>query len=246
MINGLRRLDSPHFLASVRSADEAHIALEGGADLIDCKDPANGALGALDDCEIAAICDVVGGRLPVSATVGDLSTEPSVMVAGAKRVAAAGADFVKIGFFGDAPAEEAIGALGAAELGHARLVGVLMADRAPNFTLIAELARAGFAGVMIDTADKTSGALFDVIPLSDLQAFIGLARRHGLAVGLAGSLTVVHIQAAVALRPDIIGFRRALCEGARAGQIELARVEEVRDALAAPAAGSGAIERSVA
>ena len=46
MIEGLRR-GRPAFLASVINADEADIALEGGADIIDCKDPASGALGAL-------------------------------------------------------------------------------------------------------------------------------------------------------------------------------------------------------
>ena len=34
-------------LASVQDAEEADIALLGGADIIDFKDPAHGALGAL-------------------------------------------------------------------------------------------------------------------------------------------------------------------------------------------------------
>ena len=35
-----------HLLVSVRSAEEAAAALEGGADVIDAKDPDNGALGS--------------------------------------------------------------------------------------------------------------------------------------------------------------------------------------------------------
>ncbi|HVG82213.1 MAG TPA: (5-formylfuran-3-yl)methyl phosphate synthase, partial [Methylomirabilota bacterium] len=36
------------FLASIASVEELPAALEGGADLIDVKDPATGALGATD------------------------------------------------------------------------------------------------------------------------------------------------------------------------------------------------------
>ncbi|MBY0228781.1 MAG: (5-formylfuran-3-yl)methyl phosphate synthase, partial [Gemmataceae bacterium] len=35
----------PGLIVSVRSADEARIALENGADLIDVKEPSRGALG---------------------------------------------------------------------------------------------------------------------------------------------------------------------------------------------------------
>ena len=41
-------------LASVKDTDEAEIALSGGADIIDFKDPAHGALGALPVEVIAA------------------------------------------------------------------------------------------------------------------------------------------------------------------------------------------------
>jgi uncharacterized protein (UPF0264 family) len=59
-------------LVSVRSMEEAQAALEGGADLIDIKEPNRGPLGKARDSVIAAIVEVVAGRRPVSAAMGEL------------------------------------------------------------------------------------------------------------------------------------------------------------------------------
>ena len=47
------------FLASVKSLDEAKTVLEFDVDIIDMKDPANGALGALETGEITKIVEHV-------------------------------------------------------------------------------------------------------------------------------------------------------------------------------------------
>ena len=87
-------------LASVRSLDEALIALEGGADLIDLKEPSRGALGALDHAAVRICVQAINGRRPVSATIGDLpSMDPQLMTDAVERMAATGVDFIKIGFF---------------------------------------------------------------------------------------------------------------------------------------------------
>ena len=41
-------------LVSVRNAEEAESALQGGADILDAKEPANGALGKVDATTLAA------------------------------------------------------------------------------------------------------------------------------------------------------------------------------------------------
>ena len=63
------------FLASVRDAEEAELALGAGADIVDLKDPGQGALGALAPDTIAACVRHVAGRAPVSATIGDRPLE---------------------------------------------------------------------------------------------------------------------------------------------------------------------------
>src|SRR5262245_30082306 len=62
-------------LVSVRNAEEAEIALEGGADVIDVKEPKRGALGAADSEVWREILQVVAGRAIVSAEMGELMEE---------------------------------------------------------------------------------------------------------------------------------------------------------------------------
>ena len=54
-------------LISVTSVEEAKLALIHGADIIDLKDPASGALGALPLPIIQAVLALVDGKKPVSA-----------------------------------------------------------------------------------------------------------------------------------------------------------------------------------
>jgi len=230
MIDGLRQ-GRPAFLASVTNAGEAEVALAGGADIIDCKNPASGALGALSTDTVRKIVQRVDGRLPVSATIGDLPAHPEILTKAAAKMAATGVDVVKIGFFGDSDPRRGIDALGAARAGRIRLVAVLMADRDPDFALLGELAAAGFEGVMLDTADKSGGGLTSTLPSDRLAEFVRIARGSSLFVGLAGSLKESDIPVLMELEPDMLGFRGALCSGGRVSAIEPHRVVSVRHGI---------------
>jgi uncharacterized protein (UPF0264 family) len=230
MINGLRR-GRPAFLASVMNAGEAEVVLAGGADIIDCKNPASGALGALSTDTVRKIVQRVDGRQPVSATIGDLPAHPEILTKAAAEMAATGVDIVKIGFFGDRDPHRGIEALGAARAAATRLVAVLMADRDLEFTLLEDLATAGFEGVMLDTADKSAGGLMSVLPAERLAEFVRMARDNRLFVGLAGSLKESDIAVLVDLEPDMLGFRGALCSEGRTSAIEPNRVASVRHQL---------------
>lgn len=221
----------PRFLASVTTADEADLALRGGADIIDAKNPLAGALGALPVDVVRSIIVRVAGRAPVSATVGDLPAEPRVLVEAARAMAATNANFVKIGFFGHADPRAAIETLGNADIGQSTLVAVLMADRDPDFSLLPVLAKHGFGGVMLDTAGKAAGALTDALPLARLSEFVRLARAAGLTAGLAGSLRLEHVATLSSLQPGILGFRGALCRLGRTSALDAKNVCAVRAAL---------------
>lgn len=218
----------PRFLASVTSAAEALTAMAAGAEIIDGKNPAAGALGALPHETVRAIAEAVAGRVPVSATIGDLPPQPEILCPAATAMAATGVDLVKIGFFAGGDTRASIAALGALKLGHARLVGLLLADRNPDFNLISAMAAAGFAGVMLDTATKDGRALPDVMSAAAIARFIAAARSAGMFVGLAGALRRQHIPAIAALTPDVMGFRGALCAGSvREGSLEKDAVRAV-------------------
>ena len=62
-------------LVSVRNADEAAAALDGGAAIIDVKEPRHGSLGAAEPEAIAAVARVVGDRRPWTMACGELGGE---------------------------------------------------------------------------------------------------------------------------------------------------------------------------
>jgi len=94
------------------------------------------------------------------------------------------------------------------------------------------LARCGFFGAMLDTADKRAGSLRDRMDDRTVAGFISAARALGLYTGLAGSLKRDDVAPLLAAAPDFLGFRRALCAGyERAGAIDAQKVAEVRAAL---------------
>ena len=98
-------------LASVTGPEEAEIVLAGGADIVDLKDPARGALGAVAVETVRATVAAVAGRRPVSAVTGDLPMQLGPVVAAAENMAGAGVDYVKQGIFPGGEPEQCIRAL---------------------------------------------------------------------------------------------------------------------------------------
>lgn len=241
---------APRFLASVTSPDEALIARAGGADIIDAKNPAAGALGALSPATVAHIRACLPQYVTLSATIGDLACEPATIAAAVGRMAGSGCDLIKIGFFPGGDAHAAIAAVGRLALGKTRLVGLLLADLEPDFDLIPCMAEAGFAGVMVDTAGKVSGSLTQHLTPAQLRHFLDAAAKSNLFAGIAGSLRVSDVPSLVPLMPDVLGFRGALCRsGDRTGPIDLTCVRHVRQALdraAAALEGNSAAVRATA
>lgn len=218
-------------LASVATLEEASLALRLGADILDLKDPAAGALGAWDPALLPEAVRLVAGRVPVSATVGDLPMEPVRLRDAARATAAAGVDIVKLGFFGGTGQRGVPDALAPVARSGVRLVAVLMADQQPDLELTPLLAGAGFFGVMLDTADKGAGGLRRHLDPVRLAAFVAEARAHGLVSGLAGSLRRADIAPLGRLRPDYLGFRGALCGGDRTAGLDAGAMAAVRRAV---------------
>jgi uncharacterized protein (UPF0264 family) len=88
-------------LVSVRDVDEASLAAAAGVDLVDCKDPGAGALGALSPSRVASIVRALranGFDGPVSATIGDVPPEAvTEILRRVEAVAACGVNLVKVG-----------------------------------------------------------------------------------------------------------------------------------------------------
>ena len=175
------------FLASVVSPAEAQVALDCGADIIDCTDPARGALGAPAAEVVAAIVRGVAGARPVSAAAGGLELAGAQLVGAVRALRDAGADIVKVGFADEADARAKLETLRPlAE--DVQLVAVLLADRKPPLGMIEDMAAAGFSGAMLDTVDKTRGRFLETLDAADAAEFIEKCRAAGLSAGVSGSL----------------------------------------------------------
>ncbi|MFG1402879.1 (5-formylfuran-3-yl)methyl phosphate synthase [Xanthobacter sediminis] len=233
-------MSTPGFLASVADLAEMEQALAFGVDIVDLKNPAEGALGAWPEERLKAAVArwrASGSRARLSATVGDQPLDPAALAAAAARTAAAGVPLVKIGFaLPRAGAEAALAPCLAALAPLARetrLIAVLFADQGPDTGLVPAFATAGFAGVMLDTADKAAGGLRRHLGEPALARFVDLARASGLMTGLAGSLKLEDVPPLAALRPDYLGFRGALCAGGRTSALDPERMAAVAHALRA-------------
>lgn len=217
-------------LASVNSLAEALLVEAAAVDIIDLKQPARGALGALD---VAVVAEIVRHLQPgscVSATIGDLPMQPELILPAVQAMAATGVNYVKIGFFPGGDWQTCIAGLQTlAEQGVA-LVAVLFADTRPEFAVIETLSRAGFRGVMLDTADKQLGSLTQLMAVDELQIFVDRAASLGLLSGLAGSLRADDVARLLPLGPDYLGFRGALCrQHARTGQLDATQISVLRE-----------------
>jgi len=219
------------FLASVTGAEEAAVAVAHGADIVDLKDPARGALGALSEETVRAAVAGIAGKRPVSAVIGDLPMQPEAIVGAASAVADRGVDFIKVGLFPEPGREACIRALHALAR-TTKIIGVMFADLTPDPALIRTMADASFAGAMLDTAGKGGGRLLDHIDVPALREFVAACRSHGLLAGLAGSLETPDVPRLLLLQPDVLGFRTALCAGrVRTAPIEAAAVDVVRELI---------------
>ncbi|MFG1179792.1 (5-formylfuran-3-yl)methyl phosphate synthase [Xanthobacter versatilis] len=225
-------------LASVADLAEMEVALGAGADIVDLKNPAEGALGAWAEAPLKAAVArwrAAGCVTGLSATVGDQPLDAATILAAARRTASTGVPLVKIGFplpldGAGAALAPVLDALRPLALG-TRLIAVLFADQDPDLSTIAQFAEAGFHGVMLDTADKAAGGLLAHLPVPRLAGFVAEARAAGLLTGLAGSLKLQDIAPLATLKPHYLGFRGALCATGRTSALDPARLARVREEL---------------
>jgi (5-formylfuran-3-yl)methyl phosphate synthase len=233
---------APGLLVSVRSAAEAAIALAGGADVIDVKEPDRGPLGAADPNTIAEIVRIVGRQAPVTAAVGELL---DVGPHGAMRTTEMlpyGVALFKIGLHGCRDVRDWKVRLSQAasrcdaQASRPQPVAVVYADwqraRAPDPTAVLRFAaESGCPALLIDTWDKSAGNLFVHWPVIELARFISQVRAHPIATVLAGSLSEANLVTALRLAPDLVAVRGAACENGRGGTITAARVAELKQMI---------------
>jgi len=220
-------------LVSVFNDSEARAALDGGADIVDAKDPRSGALGAVSLDMFRRIRASVGNAVPVSAALGDAADEAAIE-AMAREFTIAGAAFVKIGFAGISDSARARSLLAAAvRVAPTKVVAVTYADRQGELSFARVLdigSTVGTIGILIDTCDKNGPGLRHLVDTATLSAWTSAARGAGLIVAGAGRLTLDDLGWVRECGVDIAGVRGAACESGRIGRVSAERVRLLRAA----------------
>ena len=192
------------FLASVASVEEAKLALAGGADIIDLKNPHTGALGALPLTTIADTVEFINNNAQTSATIGDLTADSGDVPDAVRAMQNyQGRTLSRLDYFqAEAIFSELINSL-SVEASKYKLIAVLFADQKLDLSLLPQLAEAGFHGVMLDTATKQGSGLRANLPDQDLTRFIQTARQLGLISGLGRSIIHLGYPHPVTTRPGL-------------------------------------------
>jgi uncharacterized protein (UPF0264 family) len=231
-------------LVSVRSASEAKVAVENGADIVDAKEPWAGPLGAVSPPVLATILRALPDEMPLGIALGDVRAGADV-VSTLDRLALparAGAVYLKLGFAGGATSEEialmlrlAVSrarALGSSVLIVAAAYADYQRARSPSpGDVLAAAISAGAAGALIDTWAKDGLGLLDHLAGDELRGWSLRARSQGLLAAVAGSLGPAAIPAVLAAEPDILGVRGAVCRGGRRGDLDPMRLRRLRELL---------------
>lgn len=213
-------------LISPVSLEEARFVVEGGADIVDIKNVAEGSLGAQGPWVLRAVVEEFHGRGAVcSAALGDLPFKPGTAALAAFGAANCGVDYIKAGLHGARDYEQALAMMDnvvrairlvrsdilAVACGYAdceRFGGVQPLD------VVRAAAEAKADLAMLDTAIKDGRTLFDALSEETLTDFVQAAREAGLRTALAGSVGTRHLEALARIRPDIVGIRGAVCDAA--------------------------------
>lgn len=231
-------------LVSVRSAAEVNAALSGGAHIIDAKEPARGSLGPVSDQVLIEILAEVPARHAISVALGDWSNPEQLgsAIASLPLRPRSAPVYLKLGFAGVACIDEierllaTAAAISSNTSASACIVAVAYADAeragAPSPDSISEAAaRAGAAGVLLDTYLKDGRSLPAWMSLPALARWVDRARDRGLMTALAGGLQLEDMELAHAAGAEIVGVRGAACEGGREGRVSAARVRALRTRL---------------
>ncbi|WP_337173786.1 (5-formylfuran-3-yl)methyl phosphate synthase [Paludisphaera sp.] len=226
-------------LVSVRSADEARLALAGGASIIDVKEPAHGPLGRACSGAWAQVREVVPADVKLSAALGELTEWRGDDPPGVPPGALAEFDYLKVGLAGVGPdwEDEWRALADRLDAGRVRWIAVAYTDweaaGAPSPTALLRAAFP-FRGVLFDTWDKSKPAAWPPDFLDVLAGF----RDRDATIALAGGLTVDRLAEISPFRPDIVAVRGAACvNGRRDGDIDPARVAELTSLVGEIGAG---------
>ena len=220
---------------------EALESIEGGADIVDVKNPKEGSLGANFPWVIREIRDLTPKDMLVSATLGDVPYKPGTVSLAAMGALVSGADYIKVGLYGTSNYEQALEVMTnvvktvkdknpeaivvASGYADAHRVGAISPWEIPKVAK-----ESGSDLAMLDTAVKDGKTLFDYLDIDDLEKFVDEIHSYGLKSALAGSVKKEQLKPLYDIGCDVVGVRGAACLGGdrNSGKIHRSAVAELK------------------
>jgi len=231
-------------LISPIDTEEAHEAIEGGADIIDVKNPKEGSLGASFPWIIKSVREMTPNTMQLSATLGDVPYKPGTVSLAAVGAVVSGADYIKVGLYGTKNSQQAFDVMKnvvkavneyrddafvvASGYADAYRVGAVEPMEIPELA-----AEAGADLAMVDTAIKDGKNLFDFMDKEKLAKFVDEIHDHGMMAALAGSIKEEHLPFLKGLKCDVVGVRGAACIGGdrNSGRIHRSAVARLKNIM---------------
>ncbi len=229
-------------LISPINPEEAIASHEGGADIVDVKNPKEGSLGANFPWIISAVKESIRSEKPISATIGDFNFKPGTASLAALGAAVAGADYIKVGLYDVQTEEQALEMLTKITKAvkdfdpEKKVVASGYSDYERINSINPQLlpavgAKAGVDVVMVDTGVKDGRSTFEFMDEEALTVFTAAIRDVGLMSAIAGSLVFDDIPVLKRIQPDIIGVRGMVCGGDRNDGIRAELVEKLKNEM---------------
>lgn len=240
-INGSTGASPSQLLVSVRSEQEINEAIAGGADIVDLKEPSDGALAptSLQLWQAAARLASDSKFPPLSAALGE-----SADALGIAQSLPAGFQFAKVGPSGQESADD-LRSLWSAVRDlldpSIELVAVAYADHQAGrclrpetiFSLAAEF---GFLRCLVDTFIKDGQSTKGHLGIDGLFDLSRIAKKNGLWWALAGSICLedaIAVNEQIARNglgvPDCYGVRGDVCDQGRGGRLSIDRVRRWKE-----------------
>jgi hypothetical protein len=229
-------------LVSPINTEEAVSACNGGADIIDVKNPKEGSLGANFPWVIKKVKDSIDSKKPISATIGDFNYKPGTASLAAYGAASSGAEYIKVGLYDIQTEEQAYDMLEnitnsvksydsnkkvvACGYSDYQRINSISPMKLPEIG-----ANAGVDLVMMDTGHKDGKSTFYFMSENTLSEFVDLAHSYGLETALAGSIKFDDLEPLKRINPDIIGVRGIVCGGDRNTVVQEELVTKVKAQL---------------
>ena len=231
-------------LVSIRSIEEAAAVNGLKIDIIDLKEPKNGPTGMLDFIDIKNIVSALRdnkfyGKISTTFELnkGHISRND---IAKIEDLVTLGLDYIKVGVSADMNTwgdllkfTDILNEIKTKVLEN-KLILVLMITRKPSLNIIKNIPPSGvvkFSGIMVDTLNKESGSIFDILNLTELQIIKKAALENNVDFGIAGSLDASHTSLINQLQPNWAGFRGGVCLKERSGPLSRLRLENLIDSF---------------